>query len=111
MSAFNKFSQTRDAKKLEEVLALFEKYQHKYQGQTDFEALFSELTRRYAQDVLAQSGEPGVRRGIEELEGIQKRLEKNFDIETLPKDHIIAKEYEDVTELLNRMKSRDETGS
>ncbi|NEP00397.1 MAG: protein kinase [Symploca sp. SIO2E9] len=98
---------TKDEGKLKEVLNLFEKYKHKYEGQSDFEELFSELTRRYAQDVLARSGEPGVRKGIEVLEEIKKRLEKNFDIEALPRDDFIAEEYEDVIELLNRMKKKD----
>ncbi|NEQ16708.1 MAG: hypothetical protein F6K44_24245 [Moorea sp. SIO3E2] len=80
-----------------------EQNQNNYQGNKEYEELFSEITRRYAQDVLALSGEPGVRKGIEKLEEIQQRLENNFDIENLPEDDIIAQEYKDVSALLEQM--------
>ncbi|EGJ29775.1 MULTISPECIES: serine/threonine-protein kinase [Moorena] len=93
----------RDLYSLEKAINLFEQNQNNYQGNKEFEELFSEITRRYAQDVLALSGEPGVRKGIEKLEEIQQRLENNFDIENLPEDDIIAQEYKDVSALLEQM--------
>ncbi|OLT60140.1 serine/threonine-protein kinase [Moorena bouillonii] len=105
LSAIRKFADERDKQTLEEVLELFEQNKNKYQGEKEFEELFSELTRRYAQDVLARSGEPGVRKGIKKLEEIKKRLEDNFDdIENLPEDDIIAQEYKDVSALLEKMR-------
>ncbi|NEQ83590.1 MAG: hypothetical protein F6K26_26370 [Moorea sp. SIO2I5] len=105
LSAIRQFDHEGDEKKLQEVLDLFEQNKNKYQGNKDFEELFSELTRRSAQDVLARSGEPGVSKGIEKLEEIQQRLDQNFDIENLPEDDIIAQEYKDVTALLEKMRN------
>ncbi|NEN94875.1 MAG: serine/threonine protein kinase [Moorea sp. SIO3I7] len=108
LSAINQFNQNGDAEKLKQALDLFDKNKNNYQGNKEFEELFSELTRRYAQDVLARSGDPGVRKGIEKLEEIQQRLVQNFDIENLPEDDIIAQEYKDVSALLEKMrKSRN----
>ncbi|NEO44366.1 MAG: serine/threonine protein kinase [Moorea sp. SIO4A3] len=105
LSAIRKFADERDKQTLEEVLELFEQNKNNYQGKKEFEELFSELTRRYAQDVLARSGDPGVRKGIEKLEEIQQRLVQNFDIKNLPEDDIIAKEYKDVSALLEKMRN------
>ncbi|OLT60141.1 hypothetical protein [Moorena bouillonii] len=100
LSAISKFADERDTQTLKKVIDLFEQNKNKYQGKKEFEELFSELTRRYAQNVLAISGEPGIRKGIEKLEEIQQRLDQNFDIENLPEDDIIAQEYKDVSALL-----------
>ncbi|NEO44354.1 MAG: serine/threonine protein kinase [Moorea sp. SIO4A3] len=105
LSAIRQFAKEGDEKKLQEVFELFEQNKNNYQGKKEFEELFSELTRRYAQDVLARSGEPGVRKGIEKLEEIQQRLVQNFDIENLPKDNIIVQEYKDVSALLEKIKN------
>ncbi|NEP28446.1 hypothetical protein, partial [Moorena sp. SIO3I6] len=104
LSAIYKLKQNGDIDNFKEVLNLFEQNKNNYQGEKEFEELFSELTRRYAQDVLAFSGEPGIRKGIENLEEIQQRLEDNFDIKSLPEDDRIAQEYKDVTVLINRMR-------
>ncbi|NEQ87180.1 MAG: serine/threonine protein kinase, partial [Moorea sp. SIO2I5] len=101
--AIYKYKKNGDVDNLKKVLNLFYQNKNNYQGDKEFEELFSELTRRYSQDVLALSGEPGVRKGIEKLEEIQKRLEDNFDIESLPEDDKIAQEYKDVTALIERM--------
>ncbi|NEO06870.1 protein kinase, partial [Moorena sp. SIO3I8] len=79
-SAIYKLKQNGDVDNFKEVLKLFEQNKNNYKGNKDFEELFSELTRRYAQDVLARSGDPGVGKGIKKLEEIQQRLEDNFDI-------------------------------
>ncbi|NEP28445.1 serine/threonine-protein kinase [Moorena sp. SIO3I6] len=104
-SAIYKLEENQDVDNFKEVLNLFEQNKNNYQGNKEFEELFSELTRRYAQDVLALSGEPGVRKGIEKLEEIQKRLDQNFEIEKLPEDDIIAQEYKDVSALLEKMRN------
>ncbi|NEO80064.1 serine/threonine-protein kinase [Moorena sp. SIO4G3] len=46
LSAIRKFADERDKQTLEEVLELFEQNKNKYQGNKEFEELFSELTRR-----------------------------------------------------------------
>ncbi|NEO44353.1 MAG: serine/threonine protein kinase [Moorea sp. SIO4A3] len=103
--AVYKLEKNKDVDNFKEVLKLFEQNQNNYQGNKEFEELFSELTRRYVEDVLALSGEPGVRKGIEKLEEIKQRLEDNFKIENLPEDDIIAQEYKDVTALLEQMRN------
>ncbi|NEP52593.1 MAG: hypothetical protein F6K65_28850, partial [Moorea sp. SIO3C2] len=104
-SAIYKLEQNGDVDNFKEVLNLFEQNKNNYQGNKEFEELFSEITRIYAQEVLALSGEPGVRKGIEKLEEIQQRLEDNFDIENPSEDDIIVQEYKDVSALLEKMRN------
>mgnify|MGYP000058398995 CR=1 FL=1 len=105
LSAIYQLRKNKDVDSFKKAIELFEENKNNYQGEKDFEELFSQLTRIYAQEVLALSGEPGVRKGIEKLEEIQQRLVQNFDIENLPEDDIIAQEYKDVSALLEKMKN------
>ncbi|NEO13884.1 MULTISPECIES: serine/threonine-protein kinase [unclassified Moorena] len=102
-SAIDQLRANKDSKKAREVLNLFEQNKNKYKQDPKFYIQFSELTRFYAEDLAGKSS-GGVEKAITKLEEIELMLEYNFEIESLPENHPITKEYTQVTKRLNKMK-------